>query len=63
MKKVRMERCARTLEKKITFGMEKKQAVQIAKDLCYKACIIEQIRMATTSIQIEKALRKGRAMM
>ena len=48
---------------KRVFNTEKQEAIQVAKDLCYKSYIIEQIRTATTSIQIEKALRKGRAMM
>lgn len=51
---------ARTLEEKKSFKIEKRQALKIAKELCYKAFVIEQIQSATTSVQITRALQLGR---
>ena len=53
---------ARTLEMKVSFKEEKKQALKIAEELCYKPIIISQIQNATTTMQITRALREGRAM-
>ena len=52
---------ARTFcDNKKTFKKEKKEALQIARELCYKAVTIEQIKNATTSIQITRALQLAR---
>lgn len=54
---------ARTfVDKKVSFSKEKKDALKIARQLCYKPIIIAQIQNATTSMQISRALRAGRAM-
>lgn len=53
---------ARAVEMKVSFKEEKKQALKIAKELCYKPIIISQIQNATTSMQITRALKTGRAM-
>ena len=46
----------------IDFKTEKKHALKVARQLCYKPIIIAQIQNATTSMQISRALRAGRAM-
>jgi len=51
---------ARTLDSKKPLSIEKKQALKIARELCYKAIVIEQIQKATTSMQITRALQAGR---
>jgi len=51
---------ARTLDSKKPLSIEKKQALKTARELCYKAIVIEQIQKATTSIQITRALQAGR---
>ena len=52
---------ARTfVDNKKTFSKEKKEALQIARELCYKSFVIEQIKNATTSVQITKALQNAR---
>lgn len=51
---------AKTLEMAKDFKLEKKQAIQIAKDLCYSAAVIELIQLATCTVEITKALQVGR---
>ena len=51
---------ARTLDCKRTLNIEKRQALKIARELCYKPIIIAQIQNATTSMQITRALQLGR---
>lgn len=52
---------ARTfVDKKVDFKKEKQEALQIARELCYKAITIEQIKNATTSMQITRALQLAR---
>jgi hypothetical protein len=52
---------ARTfVDKKVDFNKEKKDALKIARELCYKKNIINLIQNATTSMQITRALQLGR---
>lgn len=52
---------ARTfVDKKKSFKMEKKEAVQIAKDLCYPMAVIENIKNALCSDEITRILCRAR---
>ena len=52
---------ARTFaDRKKSFKKEKKEAVQIAKDLCYPVAVIEKIQNALCSDEISTILCKAR---